>query len=423
MVLYFLFLASVLLLNSIHVGPFSIRVYFTLIMFLYLFCNKDKLIFNKNYNAYIYLFLSFIFFKGIALLINGEFIEYNFVKNFLAHEFVAIATFYATIYFTRTERGISFTLLTLSLILLATSIVTILQYNNSPIGWMIGQFFGELSENAEMKAMSSTDEMVGISITPGILRTSYGNAMFLSSIGTLAFGLIYVARNRYVKLLHLLCGLLGLVACFMTQQRSAFYIMLLSFSLIFYLGKGIKPLIICLVVFIFLPSFMDLSDVLNEETMGRLVLSHNLITDNARANLTQNAISFLSEHPFVGGPMEYFSQNGMPAHNFILNAFIYGGLIGGLILVVMFFKIQFLFLNTLFKFKKISKSLICLIALSSFLLQGLFHNESLVFSSTIIFILLPLALVSSKQEGLNQFQQNDTIKKGLQVLSGAGSNF
>lgn len=401
-IFYFLFLISVLVLNSVHVGPFSVRVYFTLVMFLYLVWNKNKLTLNRNYNIYVYLFLLFVFFKGIALLINGEFIEYNFVKNFLAYEFVAIVIFYATIYFTRSERGIILTLLTLSLILLTTSVVTILQYNNSPIGWMIGQFFGELSEDVEMMAISSTDEMVGFSITTGILRTAYGNAMFVSSIGTLAFGFAYVASNRCAKLLYLLCGLLGLVACFMTQQRSAFYIMLLSFFLIFYLAKDIKPLIIFLVVFIFLSSFVDLSVIFNEEMMGRLVFSDNLLKDNSRAILTQNAISFLGEHLFAGGPMEYFSLNGMPAHNFFLNAFIYGGLIGGLILVVMFFKILFLAMSRIFKTKnKVSISSVCFIALSGFLGQGLFHNESLVFSATLIFILLPLALVCANKEDTN----------------------
>ena len=133
--------------------------------------------------------------------------------------------------------------------------------------------------------------------------------------------------------------------------------------------------------------------------MGRLSLQ-TMGQDDTRERLLRNGLNFVADNTMWGGPLAYMDANaGLPSHNFILNALIYGGLFGGIILIVLFAKILIKAIRLVFnKYKRNSSSFFCAIALICFLLQGMFHNESLITGSTLLFVLFSLMLTSDKLE-------------------------
>ena len=76
MLFFFTFLISIILLGSVAIGPFSIRVYVTIAMMLFLFYKGTKggnniiSIDHGQLNIYVL----FLILMGLAQLLNGEII-------------------------------------------------------------------------------------------------------------------------------------------------------------------------------------------------------------------------------------------------------------------------------------------------------------------------------------------------------------
>lgn len=351
-------------------------------------------------NTYIVIYAIYIVVYGVALMFNGEFFEYGFIKQVLAYFLVAIIAYYATIIFLKNERDIKLVYIVFISILVLTSVVTILQFTDQPIGWQIGLLFNEYKDGMEEKIYNYgliQDNLLGASYAVGIFGHPVKNAMFIASIAILP--LINITENKSLikRLVYVVIFATSLIACFMTQQRSAFYILMLSAILIsLYISKN-KLFIITLGAFLIMVLWPTISELMLSENLGRLSWS-NLHVDESRDVLWSNAIYFIEENLMWGGPMSFMRLNqGLPAHNFFLSAFIYGGLIGGLVIIFLFFKIcKDAISITLANRQKKNYAFIFSISLIVFLIQGMFHNGTLIDGESLIFIFLAISITANK---------------------------
>nr|WP_195460950.1 O-antigen ligase family protein [Alistipes sp. D31t1_170403_E11] len=360
--------------------------------------NRRKL----KFDSYVIQYIMFIILMGIALVFNGEFERFMFIKYALAYYLVAIIAYCATGVYADTPVKIRMIENTLLIIMAATSVITIMQYFNNPTGWLIGSMFGDINEVHQewIDEAQNMDNLTGRSLAYGIMSFSFTNAMYISAVGILAFDGIINSNTLFKKIFYTILAVLGLVACFMTQQRSAFYFMLVAFIVLTYIHFKHKLILFFGLIVLLLICSQPLDLLLSDDSfMGRLSLQ-TMGEDNTRERLLRNGLIFIANNTMWGGPLAYMNANAdLPPHNFILNALIYGGLLGGILLIVLFIKIFLKAIRVVFnKYKRSSSSFFCAIALICFLLQGMFHNESLVTGSTLLFVLLSLMQASDKLE-------------------------
>ena len=399
MFLYF-YLIAVILLGGYIIGPLSIRVYMVLIMMVLLISRKSKGICNPLPTKYIYWYIAFIILMALAFLITGEFIEYGFVKFVLANHLVAIVTYFAIGSFVNNNKKTETVANVLLAITFVSSVVTILQYNNNPLGWRMAGILSTstINESLEEKIMRSSDEatMLGHSFSMGIFDYAFANAMYIGATAILALYWGLNKKETFAKRFwYLLIYTVGVNACFDTQQRAAFFCLIMMSVFLFWksIHNNFFHIIlvgVALVLIVYSNQQIGLS---NGEVLGRMSVVN--LENDSRYDMWQRAITYIVENPF-GGPVSFLHiNNNMPAHNFFLNAFIYGGLLGGIVVIALFFKMIIIIIKEI-KFTNTSGSLSLssyyAISLLIYFICGMVHNSSLVFGSVLIFILFPLML-------------------------------
>ena len=401
-IIYFI---SIICLGSLNIGPFSPRVYMTILMFGVLIMNINKTL-KRMPNKYIVMFVMFIMMMGLSLSMNGEIEHLGYLKLILSFHFVAIVSYYALgFYVTTEERLVQVTNVLLS-ILLITSIATILQYYNNPIGWGIRVLFtpsGLSEELQESLANNMNDNLLGRSLAVGIFDYAFSNAMFISSTGVVAMGMtLKQAFPPKSRIFYLIVAICAIIACFMTQQRAAFYLMVLSYIMVLLTYTRHKVVVgIGLGILLFMVLAVGEGAVgIYSDDIGRMSLSTLNMEDDTRHGLWGSAVDFISSHLMWGGPLAYQQLNhGLQSHNFFLNAFIYGGLLGAIFVILMFLMMCLrCFICILKGLSKKRLSCCFAIGVLIFFVCGFFHNASLVLGSTQIFILFPLMLVGETIE-------------------------
>ncbi len=400
---FIIYFISIICLGSLNIGPFSPRVYMTVLMFGVLIMNINNTL-KRLPNKYIIVFVAFIMMMGLSLSMNGELESFGYLKLILSFHFVAIVAYYALGLCISTEdRLVQITNVLLG-ILLITSVATILQYYNNPMGWGIRVLFtptGLSEELQESLANNLNDSLLGRSLAVGIFDYAFSNAMFISSTGVVAMGMTFrQASKKLSRIFYFGIAICAIVACFMTQQRAAFYLMLLSYIVVLLMFTRHKIVVGIVVLLFILLAVGEGSDIIYSEDVGRMSLSTLNMEDDTRQDLWDNAFDFISSHLMWGGPLAYQQLNhGLQSHNFFLNAFIYGGLLGSIFIILMFLMMCWrCFVCILRGWGKRRLSCCFAIGVLIFFVCGFFHNASLVLGSTQIFILFPLMLVGENIE-------------------------
>lgn len=396
----YVYIVSILLLGTVRVGPLSIRVYSTILMLFFLIIKHLK---AKPYKSpssisysYANIYLLFSLIMAITLMLNGEFVEYEFVKKFLAFNVVGLCAFYAIEHFIIKRNDILHLIGLLSIVMLLNSCVSLLQFAGNHVGWMIGSLFNDISEYSD--AVSDENFKVGVAYVSGLFGGPVKNAFVISVMFPLFFVPLYNGSWK-IKGYYGLVILMLLLAVYATQQRTAFG--LVAFSLLVYLVCTLKKasswiLLVLLVIF----AFWSVTHI----EWGRLLENDN--TD--RQVLWQKAVAYISEHPLFGGPMAFQRQAGMSSHNIILDALIFSGLFGGMCVIYLFLKtlavsITYLLLG----FRNIKERYLIIFSALSVLnamLYGLFHNTSYLTGDEVIFITLAIMLKSIVLSPINRLK-------------------
>lgn len=392
MIFFLAFILSITLLGSIIVGPLSIRVYATVAMFIYLLFSNRKNNFIHLNHSYLKLYILFLVLMGLSQLIVGEIIEYQYFKKLLAYHFVCIITFLAIERFVNNRTDVSIVILLLTCVMLLNNITTILQFIGNNIGWSIGQFFGDISENVDFA--ESHDTILGFSRTPGIFGNVVNNAFAIAVFSPLSLCLLNNNTKGFLKIFALVSYIIAFVACFMTQQRAAFYLILLCFAV--YLFSAIKKhsfifIILCLSAVLSIMG-LNLSDI----DFGRL----SETTNDVRIGLYKHAFAFIAEHPFFGGPMTFQRIAGLSSHNVALDSWIFAGFFGFITMMILILKTVVIAIKTVIRGLTVNGQdrdmIFCSIAVINAMAYGFTHNTSYLTGNVIIFIALALMLKSSK---------------------------
>ena len=390
---FILFVIAVLTCGSINIGPFSLRVYATVLMLFFLIIAYKKGVQSDLHitRGYIWLYLSFVIYLFIALVLNGGIGQYDYFRKALAYYLVCCVAFFAVDYFVDSYKQIRYLVIAFSLLILFDSLITILQFNSNLVGWRIGTFFRGIDQWSDIAGTQGVD--VGVSILPGIFGHPVANAFFLAVTTPLLLSML--ANNRSFLGIAYYLGVISLsvIACYYIQQRAAFFllILILLFHFIKFIFTNKSPLLIPLtiiVVALVLFSFMDLSSF----NWGRLTDS----TNSDRQSLWNMAFVVINDYMILGNPNVYNSQSELSAHNVLLDSFVASGIIGFILMSILFFKT--LFVSAVYSFINKCSVYSRVFAYSVFIsmVMGLFHNTSYYTGEVIIFICLALLLKAEK---------------------------
>lgn len=412
--LFDIFIIALFLFNSFHVGPFTIRVYATILMAISLIVgylknnNRRNLIPIKRTEVEIY--IAFLIVMSMCLLINGEFSEYAFLEKILAYHLPCIVAFFAISSKVDTYETIRHTIIVLFVILILDEIITVLQASGNSAAWGVGITLSPL-DNINERA-DSHDGFLGYSVIPGLFGGVVKNAFYLASLSPLS--LAFLGNNDHkISVIFVIGSLaLSLYAIYVTQQRAAFYIFAISLMLFIFISIVKKPFFIFAFFFVALLTFPYIDSYFQTINLGRLTDTY----DTGRNEIYQRAFEFIPDHIFIGGPESFLRIAGLPAHNLFIDGIISSGIIGLVLLIIFTLKTLFKAFQSFYYFLMGKCSIITFALSLAFLsctLYGFTHNTSVLTGEPILFILWALLL---KSIGIEK-RSYDAIQKRFGVLS------
>ena len=400
MAFFYLFLFASLVLGTFTVGPFSIRVYFTVVMTIYLLLmgrkNRQQKI-NMSYEI-LFLLAVYLVFNALSLTMCGEFDMSDFPKSLLSLFLNCYVTFFAFNHFVNTPKQFNSTVIFLISVVAIDCVITYLQYQGNPIG--IGIALG-LINDPEVQSDILTGQNFGVDtfgndLTIGIFNYTFINANYIAIVGLMLLGIWESSKNRIAKVACLFLFLLFVVASFVTQSRTPF-ILLILFSL-FIVMKGflkkkagfIVAAGFVLLLFILIPIIIDSVD------FGRL-FEANKYENDPRQKIWEYCLDFIGEHLMWGGPVLFENTYNLAPHNYFLGAFITSGFFGGIVATVIYFRVL---LSSLALFLGQHSMMICSMAGAVLIYSAgsLFHNASVISGDTMFFVAYCLMVKSQLLE-------------------------
>lgn len=395
-----LYLFSVQALGSFVIGPLSVRVYATVLMLIHILVNVKQL---KAVSvvpiskSYIKLYVVFLFIFFVCLVITGDIVSYGFARRFLSYDLVCIVTFFSIYLKVNNAIQIKCIVLFLLAICLFDAIITILQMTGQEIGWTIGQMINPFEyDTAEIAERNS--DIVAVSIAPGIYGNVVYNAFVLASFAPLVFS-FYRLENKVSFILSIVLTIIGLFAIFLTQQRAASYLFIMSLSVYLFTLVVKKPGYLLLLIAILTLIWSEISSFFTNEDLGRLVSRQ----DDARSYMFKYAMEFIPNNFLFGGVSDFTKVTGLSAHNILLDSFIFAGVGGFITLMTFDIKICLLCARKAFSFINGKCSLMTfalVMAMITCTLYGFTHNTSVLTGDVVVFILLALLLKSIQLEKL-----------------------
>lgn len=318
--LYLLFVVCCIIYpHNVIAGPVSYRHVISLLMLMV--CVYEGFRSDK----YLYLYYVFVLFFGISSAATG--FGGDFVRSFFGTYISMIAAYAATYLLIKKYAGISFLVWTIVCIGLLNAIVTIGQFFDWAIVDKLYSFFRIELDNKYID-LADNSESGGLAL-PGLLR-SLDNGYFLSATALLV--LYNKNSNLYI---NFILWIIIMGASFLAQERAGFMLAIVFSAFIvgeYYFTQkkaiGYIALVIILIICAsVIYSYMD--DILSSE----LRYSKGFEGDNRNEyrTLTWNYVLY---NP-MGGFFDYDAKGLSHPHIFFLNAFLFGGFLGGLCLIVL----------------------------------------------------------------------------------------
>lgn len=396
----FLYTLCVLLTGYLHIGSLSIRVIATLLAAVFLiFSNllkETSFWADGKSKCYMQMYFCFSVVMGFSLLINGDFEEYDFIKRFLGYYMVCIITYMYLGVSLKDISTINLLINTLIFVVIIDSLVSILQFLGNFWGWTLGNYLGaDITRYVDRAERYSSDELSMMANIPGIMGSVVGNSFFIMSVAPLCLYKALSTKKVLCKILLYGCSLLCFIACFAVQERFAFFVLLLNYLALFYFRMNRhKGVFISILVIVLIFAFSNINP--NSDFLGRLSFS-SYTSNSDRDGFISRAVDFIFDHLLFGGPVQFEKINfGLSTHNFFFDSFIAAGLLGAIILLWLFCKILVVpikvILQHLRKGKVLSLEIAVSLCLIASLLQGFFHNNSLLTGEVLIWILFIILL-------------------------------
>lgn len=388
-----IFIALSSFASNVSIGTYGLLTWLAPLLVIHVIVMSfvHKNVNQINYmDIWLYVLYAIIFF--LCTIFNGD---GNIGRNSLMIQYLMCVMIFIAIYYDiKTLDTIRITINVIIVLLLLDCIITILQFNNNSIGWGAWYFFNSSQLNSEeiIKNVTSfydTQTIGNQTLCPGLFPTQVYNGYILATAGIM--NVCCYPQIRKWRLINIIISLLTLVSLFITQQRMAFYIFLILCAYIYYSRHKTITIFLVIIGAIFY-TYTNL--YLTEDYIGRYANTE----DHLREQLFGSAIEFISQNYLAGGRIAFSKITGYSAHNVFLNAFLYGGLFGGILILIIYFRMCFKAIRIILRKNQKSMSTVLAFGLLSFNIISLTHNDSLLTGEPIIWILYALMLLSLKYE-------------------------
>lgn len=386
------FLFCALVLGSKLIGPLSIRVYATIFLIGYLLLKKKRgnnIHYLKSYPITAY--ICFLLYLLIVKFFSQEFVSNVdelsiFFKNILAFYFVGIIGYVGINYLLITKRDARNLVLFLTVLALANTFISYLQYKGNPLG--VGFAIVLTSDPGEYvkKIQENLDRVSDLNLAlPGIFGHGVINGYYEACFAMISLYYFFINQgiNKFVAIVTFLLLLYG---SFIIQERSPMGLLLIFSMFAFWKYDRKNFTIIALIgVIVVIVALPTITAMLASDDMGRYAKMFEL--GSKREHLIDNALLFISDHLLLGGEIHYGKIYGLVPHNFALHAFIVGGLVGAIFVFYLFCYIFKDIYYTMKWAKNLQLSYFFASALSIYLLNGFFHTSSLLTGDIMIWVL------------------------------------
>lgn len=400
LLLLFVFLVASLFLNAFIIGPFSIRIYVSVLVFLIFIFKSTK--FNSNKEMLLYAF--FIFFYWLALNMNGEISKVDFVKALMGSYFICFISFYVLYKSIINQKDINKIIIFLVFLGVLNAIVSTLQFNGNSEAYLFATVLTPtelLNERIEIYQRSESGLGIGvIGLFGGIVKNGYLSSAF----ALLSLYMIVLYKSFFYRITFVIISLFLLFSVFLTQQRFVTLLSLIMYLYFYYKYFNFRYISL---VFIFpmvgLSMWYFYNLLLESDSLGRL----SNLEDEGRENLYSKSFQFVIDNIFFGGQKRaanYLESAGLTksSHNFFLNAFIYSGVFGAVFVINVYVRMIVKNVKAILEKNALQNpSFYISTAMIVYLLNSLTHNSSLVSGDENIWILFAMVVKSQAIERSN----------------------
>ena len=393
-IIYSLFIiGAVLYANFRLFGSITPRHIMTIIMFLTCIV-EDKRIFNDKWNS---IYLVYIASFGLSSFLTDYFEPY--LRYLIGFFFVAYVGYWATRILIRKYNGDRLFINLLVFIGMIDAAATIGQFFNIPLFRSIPDYMGIHVDLEFLDSFGYGEEAFGF-VLPGIMPTDIINGYFLMFVCVLS--LSYLRKG--LNIIRLIPFAIAIIALYMVQQRSPFYLAMLASIFIFLKilssGQSRKKRLFLFAFIIALPFMMKFVFDFLLTGEGRYNMGFEA---NNRDSIYRQSLEYINENFLFGGWFRLKDTFGFAPHNLFLNAWIYGGFLGFMAIVLLTTMQSISVIRAMLSKideKKIN-TLIIGVAFLCFTMNSMLHNLSTVTGDLTIWLLWGAYVGAEKMNSSN----------------------
>ena len=390
---YIVFLISIVFYANFRVVGFVTPRHIMTIMMFFICIFEDKRVFMDKYFRW---YLLFIFCFGFSSLITNYFA--SFLKFFIAYYFVAYVAYWATMILIKKHSGTAVLVNTIVVFGLLNALTTIGQFYEIGIFNRIPEIMRINVSEEFLELTEEEDELIGFSL-PGLFTGAVANGYF--AMTTTLISLWYL--NKRFSLIRLIPWGINIIGLYLIQQRAPFFIAgaLSMFVLFKVLGRN-KGGLMSIIRLLFVVGVVFGVTYFMAYTSSSEMRYSKGMQDSERRYLIREAWNYLSNHPVFGGRFHSQAYGLRPPHNLFFNAWLYGGLLGLLIVVGLTIKQVILVAKQAIGksfLENYSKTIFGL-AFLAYTANSMVHNQSIVTGDSVFWIIWGAFLSQAIQDDL-----------------------
>ena len=331
-------------------------------------------------DKYMWLYLAFLFCFAISSFVTGY--SGMFFNRFFGTYLPFITACSATYVLIRKYQGADLLIWLFVGIGLFDAVITIGQFFRWGFVDQVYSFFSFSYDEDFIEASYQRSDYYGRVLVG--LFDSVTNGYFLSAVS-----LLVLCNKKCKFFINVLLWVVMISASFLAQERSGFFLAVIFSVFIFirYLGQkiGYVGVIVGVIIMLFLAVYA--ADHTGLLLNGDFRYSKGFDMQN-REELRNSAWSYFLQHP-LGGFYDYTARGNGHPHIFIINAFLYGGIFGGVIVIYLLF-LQLIKIFP-FLFKKFSDpnaewAFVWGLIYVDYTLISMLHNASILSGTFLFFI-------------------------------------
>lgn len=336
-------------------------------------------------DKFVKIFCIFLFFYGLSSIVTGFGSEY--INKLFGTYLSCIAFYMSTKTMIIKYDSLKWVVYLILCIAIVDAIVTIGQFFNNPIARGVTLLLRV--QNVDELLWEKYESGGGLmGVAAGGLLGDIENGYFLSAATILS---LFNMKNGKIGIINWALFIFLFFALFATQERAGLGMgVLCCGTYIFINTKEYRSNIWIIALFVvfavyfggqYLSSIVDIDSTrygLEGSDMG------------GRKELSSGAWSYILSNP-LGGAFDFFAKGNREPHNFIANSFLYGGILGGLVVIAIIFSQLVRITKIIVKSFRSHKYSYSIVVFSLMYLaytgNSAFHNLSLATGADMFFLL------------------------------------